>query len=136
MTLQLHVRCTANDVMSLIFVGSRSGRLVSPHVTLETNSCLSFVVYFNSSHSVTVSLGTASKVSYFDVINATTLGLLEYPFNRHMFEAGEGSQLFRIRLMVPAGSYRVVFDAAGTEGSVHIWDIQTSNIACSRKLEA
>jgi hypothetical protein len=118
--------------MSLSFSGARAARLVSPYVTLATNSCLSFVVYFNSSYPVTLTLGTASNVSYeYDDVDATNLGLLEYPFSNDMYQAGDGSQLFRIRVMMPAGSYYVVFNASGTEGSIYIWDIQTSNTSCA-----
>ena len=107
-------------------------RLVSALVNVSRSSCLSFVVYFNSSSAVTLTINTATNVSYdYSTYNYTALGILQYPFSKTLFEKGEGTSLFRIRLSIPAGSYRLLFIADGSEGSVAIWDIKVTSFSCS-----
>ena len=97
--------------------------LVSPPATMMSISCLSFYIYFNiSSADVIISMMAGSN---------TTLGLLQYPFSTDLFKLGENLCLFKIRLMIPAGSYRVMFIAKGKAGSISIWNIEQRMETCT-----
>lgn len=60
------------------------------------------------------------------------LGILQYPFDKSLFYAGQSTRLFRIRLAVPPGQYHIIFDAEGKEGDVTIWDIRQEIVSCKQ----
>ena len=106
-------------------------RLVSAPVTMTTASCLTFVVYYNTTSAATLSINTVEKVSYnYSGYNFSTLGTLRYPFSKTLFSDGESTSIFRIRLSIPAGDYHVLFIADGSEGSILIWNIKVTPSAC------
>ena len=111
-------------------------RLLSPRVTTNTGSCLSFLTYFKIDQ-VSLTIGLANVSSYnFSTYDVIKLAVLQHPLPSYMVRKGESSNLLRLRLPLPAGSYQVLFIAEGNDGIIHIWDIQQSSKICdtSRKI--
>ncbi len=102
------------DVMSVTLLPSDNVtvfRLVSSLVSVVAeDTCLSFLVHFNSSTSVKLSTGTMVNQSD----DVSTLGMLFYPFDRSFLTDSDSSQLFRIRVPLVAGINRLVLSAEGS----------------------
>ena len=105
--------------------------LVSPSVVATISTCLSFYIYFNIS-SADVTIGITDKVGN----NYVTKGLLHYPFPTSLYNLGENLCLFKIRLMIPKGSYHVMFIAKGKAGSIAIWNVEQKAEACTNSRKA
>ena len=105
--------------------------LISPSVITSSDNCLSFYIYFNIS-SADVIVGLTDKVGNNYVIQ----GLLRYPFSTRLYNLGENLCLFKIRLMIPKGSYHVMFVAKGKAGSIAIWNIVQKAEACTNSRKA
>ena len=99
--------------------------LVSPLVIMTSSSCLSFYIYFNIS-SADVIIGLTDKIGN----NYFTQGLLHYPFPARLYNLGENLCLFKIRLMIPLGSYHVMFIAKGKAGNIAVWNVVQKTEAC------
>ena len=100
--------------------------LVSPLVIMTSSSCLSFYIYFNIS-SADVTIGLTDKIGN----NYVTQGLLHYPFPTRLYNVGENLCLFKIRLMIPKGSYHVMFIAKGNAGNIAVWNVVQKIEACA-----
>ena len=105
--------------------------LVSPSVITTSDNCLSFYIYFNIS-SADVSIGITDKVGN----NYVTQGLLSYPFPTTLYNLGENLCLFKIRLMIPKGSYHVMFIAKGKAGSIAVWNVVQKAEECANSRKA
>ena len=101
--------------------------LLSPRVSVTQSNCLSFYVYFNiSSVIIRIGLSEVATTNY-----TSTIGVLSYPFSTNLFKVGESSCLFKIRLMIPTGSYHLIFAAKGRAGSISIWDVKQLSTSCT-----
>jgi hypothetical protein len=125
---------TAAYVMSTSVTSGKQARLASPPYTVQSlANCLSFYVYFNSP-SVSLTVTAAKPDAIRQQHNLTVLGILEYPYLPSMFSNGENMQLLRVRVPLPVGTYRIIFAADGSGGSVAVWDLQQETGPCqSRK---
>jgi hypothetical protein len=113
---------TGRDVIS---------QMMSPYVSnVSEGSCLSFLIHFNSSSFIKITIGTVNNDSL--PLQFEELGALLYPFNQSVYSEGDSSQFFRIHLPLVTGTYRLAFVAEGSNGgSVDIWDVKhTSGGQC------
>ena len=106
-------------------------RLLSPKVNVLSNSCLSFLVYFNITFAKLTIAIVQNPGEDYSTLNFTGLGDLQYPFHKNLFQPGENSRIFRIRLNIPLGHYHVVFIAQGKGGEITIWNIHQTFSMCN-----
>ena len=93
-------------------------RLVSPLVNVTSQSCLSFIVAYNT-YAALLEIGFTDVINY-NGFNYTTIGIAHYPFISEFNYTSANSSIYRMQLNIPPGSYHVIFSAESSGGSVAV----------------